>query len=277
MSYVASPIKYYRINANNTAIATSASGASATPTEEITEPTATAGTFDTYTASPTPTVTGTATTFITDFAEGQYLYYIDTNGNYILVGQIDTIPTQTSLTLTAAAVNTPTSSSVLASAYALITNSESIYVRIPAVTAGQNLWNMPNFSSWRLGSGLNNTSVAQLQQMSVAGTPLSNLTPTPANIPFTFVTMNIFTATGTTAGVATYFSSDAQFPTYIWIRVTPKIGTSSNLSSQTLYRFTITESQPNIQAGLNTTQTTLVNAGYSFPSSASGTNTTNTN
>lgn len=262
MSYVASPIRYYRINANNTSIAQSPGGNSASPTEEITEPIQTAGTFDGYS---NPTITGLGTFFEDDFDAGQYLYYIDNNGNYILVGQIDEIASQTSLTLTAAATNTPTASSVLAASYALITNQESIYVRIPGITAGTNIWNIPKFSSWRLGSGLNNTSIAQLQQMSVSGTPLTNATPSPVNIPFTFVTMNIFTQTGQIGGVPTYFSSDSQFPAFLWIKVTPQIGTSSSLSSKTLYRFTINESQPEQQVSLNTLKTTLSGAGYAFP------------
>lgn len=266
MSYVASPIKYYRINANNTAIATSPGGNSGNPTEEITEPTQTSGTFNTYS---NPTITGSGTTFLDDFSEGQYLYYIDNNGNYILVGQIAAIATQTSLTLTAAATNTPTASSILAAAYALITNNESIYVRIPGVTAGANAWNMPRFSAWRQGNGLNNTSIAQLQQMSVSGTPLTNASPSPVNIPFTFVTMNIFTQSGTVNGVPTYFATDSDFPQYLWIKVTPQIGTSTSLSSKTLYRFTITESQPDLLVGLNTTKTTLSGVGgYTFPAAS---------
>lgn len=261
MSYVASPIQYYRINANNTAIAQSPGGNSASPTEEITEPIQTSGTFDSYS---NPTITGLGTAFEDDFDEGQYLYYIDNNGNYILVGQIATIASQISLDLTAAATNTPTASSILAASYALITNQESIYVRIPGVTAGTNIWNIPKFSSWRQTNGNNITSIAQLQQMSVAGTPLANASPSPINIPFTFVTMNIFTQTGTISGVPTYFAN-GDFPQYLWIRVTPKIGTSSSLSSKTLYRFTINESQPEIQIGLNQTKTSLVTAGYSFP------------
>lgn len=269
MSYIASPIKYYRINANNTAIAQSPGGNSGTPTEEITEPTVTPGTFLSYSASPTPTITGsttpTATTFETSFVEGQYLYYIDGNGNFVLVGQIASITSQTSLTLTAAATNTPTASSQLAASYALITNQESIYVRIPGVSAGTGAYNIPKFSLWRQANGLNITNIAQLQQMSVAGTPLQNYSPTPFNIPFTFVTMNIFTQTGTTPqGVPTYFNVDSAFPAFLWIKVTPQIGTSTSLASKTLYRFTITESQPDLLIGNNTTKTVLAQFGYYF-------------
>jgi hypothetical protein len=264
MAYVASPIQYYRVNANNDIIASSSRGNSGTPTEEITEPLASTGTFNTYAASPTPTITGNLTSF-DDFDEGQYLYYIDTNGNYKLVGQIATIGGPTTLTLTAEATNTPTASSVLAAAYALITNNESIYVRIPGETAGTNLWYMPRFSSWRQGNNTNNTTYAQLQQMSQPGSPLVNSNPTPVNVPFTFVTTNNFAQVDTINGVPVYFGTENDFPEFLWIKVTPLIGTSTSLLSKTLYRFTINESQPDLIVGLNTTKTILSGAGYAFP------------
>ena len=262
MAYVASPIQYYRVNANNDIIASSPGGNSGNPTEEITEPTQTSGTFNTYS---NPTITGSGTTFLDDFSEGQYLYYIDNNGNYILVGQIAAIATQTSLTLTAAATNIPTSSSILAAAYALITNNESIYVRIPGETAGTNLWYMPRFSSWRQGNNTNNTTYAQLQQMSQPGSPLVNSNPTPVPVQFTFVTTNNFAQVGTINGVPVYFGTENDFPEFLWIKVTPQIGTSTSLLSKTLYRFTISESQPELVVGLNTTKTILSGAGYAFP------------
>lgn len=269
MAYLASPIQYYRVNLNNDSIASSPGGNSSTPTEEITEPTITSGTFSLYTPSPTPTITGSttpqATTFETDFYEGQYLYFIDNNGNFVLVGQIASIVSQTSLTLTAAASTTPSASSQLAASYALITNQESIYVRIPGQSVGTNQYKIPDFSAWRLGNNLNNTSIAGLQQMSVAGTPLQNYGPPALNIPFTFVTMNIFNSTATNPqGVPTYFSSNSAFPVFIWIKVTPKIGATTSLASNTLYRFTITETQPDVLLDLNTPKTTLTAAGYNI-------------
>ena len=62
-NYTSTSIKYYRINANNTALAQSASGGSANaPTEEITAPVATTGNFSSYN-SGTLTVTGSGTVF----------------------------------------------------------------------------------------------------------------------------------------------------------------------------------------------------------------------
>ena len=263
MAYITpTDIKYYRVNANNTTIAQSPLGDSGAPSEEIAAPLLSEGTFSSYSSL---TITGSTTTFL-NFQEGQYLYFIDDNGNYQLVGQIATIPTNLSLTITSL-VEEPTAASKLAAAYALITNNESIYVRIPTKPAGTNTLEMPNFglNGWRLGNGNPNESVAILQQISAAGTPLVELNPI-RTIQFTFVTMNVFVASGSVNGVTTYFGSSAQFPNFIWIKVTPSIGASTTLASQTLYRFNINESQPSISpvVGLNCTQTVLTAAGYSF-------------
>jgi hypothetical protein len=270
MAYITpTDIKYYRVNANNTTIAQSPLGDSGAPSEEIAAPLQSNGTFSSIASLA---ITGDGTNFL-NFEEGQYLYYIDSNGNYQLVGQIATIPTNISLTITATAVNEPETGDKLAAAYALITNNESIYVRIPTVSAGTNTLEMPNFglNGWRLGNGNPNESVAILQQISAAGTPLVELEPN-RTIPFTFVTMNVFTPSGQVNGITTYFASSGQFPNFIWIKVTPSIGASTTLASQTLYRFNINESQPSISpvVGLNCPQTVLTTAGYSFTGGGSG-------
>jgi hypothetical protein len=72
----------------------------------------------------------------------------------------------------------------------------------------------------------------------------------------------VFNTSGQFNGVTTYFRTDNDFPVFVWIRVTPSIGASSTLSSQTLYRFNTNESQPNITVGLSVLQTTLSDAGY---------------
>lgn len=276
MAYITpTDIKYYRVNANNTVIAQSPLGDSGSPSEEIAAPLQSDGSFSSIASL---TITGDQTTFL-NFQEGQYLYFIDGTGNYQLVGQIDQIATNTSLTITATAVNEPSAGQILAAAYALITNNESIYVRIPTLSAGTNILYMPNFGlgGWRLGSGASDPNIAILQQISPAGTPLVELSPI-RTIPFTFITMNVFTPSGQTNGVTTYFANSGQFPNFIWIKVTPNIGASTALASQTLYRFNINESQPSISpvVGLNCLQTVLTTAGYNVAGGAGNAGGTNT-
>lgn len=267
-NYTSSSIKYYRINANNTALAQSQSGGSANaPTEEITAPVATTGDFSSYN-SGTFEIVGNGTLF-TNFDVNQYLYYTDTStGDYVLVGQIDSIDTDTSLFLTAARTNLPDANSVLSASYALITNNESIYMRIQTLTGPANgQMQIPNFGLgwWRLNNGLtgvNNPAQSTLEQVSIIGSPLSNaVTITP--ISFTFVTMNQFpVATVNVSTGTTYWSNTGVFPAYIWIRVTPQIGSSTSLASQTLYRFTTQENMEALIIEAFTTGSALQDAGY---------------
>ena len=280
-NYTSTSIKYYRINANNTALAQSASGGSANaPTEEITAPVATTGDFSSYN-SGTLTVTGSGTVF-TNFAVDQYLYYTDTTtGEYKLMGQIDSITNATTLILTSAIVNDPTGTTpILSASYALITNNESIYMRIQTLTGpatGQ--MQIPNFGLgyWRQNNGLtgiNNPSQSALEQVSTIGTPLSNAA-TVTNIDFTFVTMNQFpVAANSPVTGTTYWSSTAVFPAYVWIRITPQIGSSTSLASQTLYRFTTQENMEALIIEVQTQGGTLQTAGYNNVSA--GTTTTQT-
>jgi hypothetical protein len=280
MAYVSSSINYYRINANNTAIAQSPSG-NGNPTEEITSPLASPGTFNTYsTAGGLFTITGTSTNFNL-FAVNQYLYYTDASGNYVLVGQIATIAGNgLSLTLTTARVNLPTASSVLSAAYSLITNNESIYMRIATGAFGNppNGMLIPDFGlgNWRIGDGLtgeNNTNQSALERVSNVGNPLSNATVVE-NVPFTFVTMNQFQPVASTSQFVptAYFPNTGSFPSYIWIEVTPQIGSSTSLSAQTLYRFTTQENTPSIEIFVSTASSKLSDAGYNNLATSSGPN-----
>ena len=275
-NYTSSAINYYRINANNTALAQSNSGAGA-PTEEIAAPVATSGDFSSY-DSGTFEVVGSGTDF-TNFAENQYLYYTDsTTGNFLLVGQIASIdPGGLSLFLTAAAVNTPTAGDILSAAYSLITNNESIYIRIATNTssAPPNQMYIPNFGLgfWRQNNGLTGRNIpaqSALERVSSVGTPLSNAA-TVEDIAFTFVTMNQFTVAASTIAGTTYFPNQSSFPSYIWIRVTPQIGSSTALSSQTLYRFTTQETTQALAIFQQTPSSLLSGAGYNNVATSSGT------
>jgi hypothetical protein len=280
MSYTASSINYYRVNANNQALATSSTGVGNAPTEEITAPLASAGLFSSYTSiGGIFTINGNASVDFRAFAIGQYLYYTNTTtGDYVLVGQIDTIAVNgLSLTLTTAAVNNPAASGtpVLSAAYSLITSNESIYMRIATGPVGSpaNGRQIPDFGllKWRQNdnlTGTNLTSQSALERISNVGTPLSNATVID-NIPFTFETQNQFQTaapSGVLGSATTYFPSIDSFPSFIWILVTPEIGTSTSLSSQTLYRFTTQESTPSIPILQRTSLAKLEGAGYNIAS-----------
>jgi hypothetical protein len=274
-TFVSPSVKYYRINANNTTLAQSFDGTNngGSPTEEITAPLF-GGTLATYTPGTPSTITGNVgAQFSTLFQANQYLYFLD-NGVYKLIGQIAaTPPSATSLTITSTAVNVPPTNASLYAAFALITGNESIYMRIETVgppTAPPNTRWIPNLGLgfWRVQqniTGVNNTAQSQLQRVSDVGTPLSNAQTGAENIPFTFVSMNLFRIASQQGGFAgtTYFPTTNDFPLFIWIRVTPQIGSTTALSGQTLYRFTTQESMEALPVIQGTTAGTLSGAGYS--------------
>jgi len=271
MSNYNSTVQYFRVNANNTAIATSNNGVGVlAPSEEITAPVL-GGTY--VSGASTAVITGAASGSqdFNDLAENQYLYYIDsTTGAYVLMGQIETIDSATQVTLYATSLAVPSASPAdsLVGSYFLITNTESIYFRIATEiggNAGANGANLPDFSFWRTSSnvttGVNNPGITKLEQISNVGVPVSTAASVQ-NIDFTIQTMNVFTA-GSGANSSNYFPSTNVFPTYIWIKITPAT-TNNNLASKTMYRLTTEESFPALNIGINTPLATLQTAGYNI-------------
>jgi len=244
MAYNAS-ITFWKVNGTNTAIATTPIGAG-TPTEQIASPVAGGPLTSTATNSGV-NVTGSSTTFSTNFSPGQYLYYVDNGGNYVLVGQIDTITSNTALVLKSPVVNNIPSPGKLVSASSnLITLNESFYIRVSTVVTNQGL-EMPDLNGWRTtnsSTATNNPNRIALDTVSNIGNPLSTAgTTTP--IPFTMQLMNTFTK----SPFNTYCFSAATAPAYIWLLAKPY--TISGLSSQTMYRLTAEESTPSISTGFS--------------------------
>jgi hypothetical protein len=270
MSNYNTTVQYFRVNASNTAIATSNSGDGQT-TEEILAPVV-GGTYST--TSTGVTITGESGSDFTALSVNQYLYYTDNSGNYILMGQIASIDIGgLDLDLYAAPIGTtPAAGATLSGSFALITNTEPIYMRI-ATEVVNNTVNIPNFSTWRTSSnvttGTNNIAVTQLLRVSNVGTPVS-IAGTTENIPFTIQTMNQFTvASGASTAVVRYFPTTASFPAFIWIKITPAI-TNNSLSSKTMYRLTTQENILALACSVNTPLATLQGAGYNITSVITG-------
>ena len=261
-------IQYYRVNATNTAIATSNSGDGQT-TEEILAPVV----GGTYASASGVTITGQAGSDFTALSVNQYLYYTDISGNYNLMGQIASIDQPNlQLDLYAAPIGTtPTAGDTLSGSFALITNTEPIYMRI-ATEVVNNTVNIPNFSTWRTSSnvttGTNNIAVTQLLRVSNVGTPVS-IAGVTEDIPFTIQTMNQFTVASGSSTAVTYFPNTGSFPSYIWIKITPAI-TNNSLSSKTMYRLTTQEYILALSCAVNTTLAALQTAGYNISSANTG-------
>ena len=267
-----STIQYYRINANNRALATSNSGgAENAPTEEIAPPVA-GCTYSSGSGSPNivGTVIASPSSDFDNFEEGQYLYYVDgSSGDYVLMGQIDEINTSTTLTLTGNSTGSPSGGEILVASNYLVSTVESFYIRIATSTAGAgtNRINLPRIASWRSNANPaspNNTGITQLEQISNSGFPIVPASPA-INIPFTITTRNVFDTGGLTN---TYWVTPNNFPAYIWIEAVIATGQTINaLASKTMFRFTTEEFIPQFNVGVNTSVTDVLANGYNIPTS----------
>jgi len=270
MSYDASGIIYARVNKNNTEIAISPDGYKNNQaiTDAIETPAIASGEFGSMTTVGSQTeVTGTnSPDFNTDFNINDYVYWIDGSGTPILLGQVASFVSgfeSSKMLLTGIASSTPSiANPKLAGSNYLITASESVYIRIPTYLASETSMDIPNFAVWRQSNGYNQPSVSKLEQYSTIGDPLEIFTPSPQNVSFTIKIMNVFVPV--TSGGNTYWSSPQAFPQYIWAKLTPVSGTSTALSSQTMYKWSTQELLEGITITSNFPQSQLEAAGYSF-------------
>jgi hypothetical protein len=257
-------VNYYRVNATNTAIASSPSG-EGSPSEEILAPVV-GGTYSTS-GSTGAIITGLTGSNFNALSVNQYLYYIDTSGNYVLLGQIAEINTITELELYENALGSPPlASSILAGSFSLITNVEPLFVRIQTEKGGNatnGRVNMPNFTAWRtqgnITTATNNIQVIEMARVSNVGAPVS-IAPSTQDIPFTIQTMNQFTPSSPGSQGPRFFPTTNDFPTFVWIRITPTA--SATLASKTMYRLTTQESILAFNTGINTTIQSLQDNGY---------------
>lgn len=259
-NYTAS-ITYWKINDANTAIAVSNSGAG-TPTEQIAAPLTTPGTATASGAN----VAGSGTTFVGSlFVPGMYLYYVDNAGLYVLVGQIQTITSNTALVLTSSALTAFSSKAVVAS-YNLISISESFYIRISTSSTTATVLKIPKLTGWRTSnsnSATNNTSQISLETYSDVGNPLSVASPAE-QVLFTMQLMNVFTAGYNSLFQERFILGQANKVDYVWLKATP--ATTTGLSSLTMYRLTAEESIPFDEISLNNgiSKESLNSQGYIF-------------
>ena len=275
-TYNASGIRYTRINANNTTLATSNDGAgdgvSLTITDEIKSPTKSAQiTFVSVVAGLVTgsIVSGTGFANTDYFNVDDYLYYYDGSNNPILIGQIASIDVggaQLQLTSTTSA-STPTVGSLMGASYTLITDSEPFYIRIPTkVVSVDNTKQIPNLNTWRVTPSLRNSSkvlqvASRIDRYSTVGNPI--VIGTTAGVDFAIQSMNTFTPT--TGGTGGFWDNGSQLPQYIWLKATPltTAASTSALSPQTMYKLSTQEFQESvitITAGTN--DTVLYDAGY---------------
>ena len=261
-------ITYARVNANNTALATSndGKGNGASITEVIASPTHSELTVS---GTPTGTTVVASATVVGVFEAGQYLFYWDASANPILIGQIESISTST-ITLVSTILGTggDMTNRELGVSYSLITGNEQFYIRVKTskTTTATGFILMPNFQTWRVNPSQREVSTIRVNQSKIerysdVGTPVSIASPV-VGVNFKVQTVNTFLSNN---NGLTFFASWDQFPQYIWLLATiiPSDATSSALLQSTMYRFTTNDFMDQvITVTANTPNATLYDAGY---------------
>jgi hypothetical protein len=239
----------YRINAGNLAIAASSTGAGS-PTEEVGKFVAKAGTIAFSTGSAT--VTGTATLFETDtdFAAGKTLVYLNTVTNeWDLVGVIESVDSETQITLVANAANT--ASGVSCSPTGTLSNgNESFLVRFtPNLLSGGNVLQIPDLAAMKQpGTGWLNPDLLSFAQFSNTG-DLNTQDSSPTFIDTAISAESNFATSATNS--ANWFTNTAAFPQYVWTRIDPFGSQDKELAESTSYKVIVREVLPGVSFTAN--------------------------
>ena len=253
-------IFYARVNAANLTIAQSNSGGVVGGySDVILAPVSITGPITSSTASAT--VTNSGTDFTNDMA-GKFLWQFDINGNPILVGQILTVNSSSSITLTANASSTATARPFGVS-YTLITTRESVIVGVPVTPQDSSSVWITDFTAWRqspsnIATTYNEPTVSQLVRYSNAGTPLV-IDSTPDNVAFTIEPLQVFQAG---IGSGTYWQDAASLPTTNTALLNPFGGTGIMLSALTMYRWRTEELLASELVSPGTNASFVRNLGY---------------
>jgi len=235
-TYTAAGIVFAKANEANLATAKTLNAAADSLTEVFNPVTLATGKI-TATIGNT-TITGIGTSFLTDFAVGDYMFYYTADATPTLLGKVVARGGNTSITLASGSpvtINAP-------GAYCGKTNtvigvSEQILMRIPIVPNAQKQISMPNWNAYRqqntatsynLASRSSMATYSQVNNPTVAGTPI--------NIDYTITPIYDY-AKVTVNGFQYVFATEALFPNYAYAILNP-YGDSAvdNLPSNTLYK-----------------------------------------
>lgn len=262
VTYTASGITFAKATEENKAIALTQSGVGEL-TNVISPVTLATGVITTTNGSTA--VTGVGTAFNDDFAEGQFLFYYDNEGDPILVGRIANIVSNNSLTLTS---NAPSSHTDVNCGMMniVLSGNESILIRIPVpINTGTNLATMPNWNAYRnLTTGFNNETYNNLERYSNIGSPQTAATPPLQNIEYTITPIYNFQSFQTTVNgqtVTRNFQTSANFPQFCFAVFNP--GTDA-YAANTLYKLFANErfNLNGISVTTNYNPNFLTQAGY---------------
>lgn len=224
-------IKFFRQNENNDALAAlPTGGSSGQATDEILRPDSLSYSGTVAITNGSPTVTGTGTTFLTQVQQNQ-LFFIFSGSDPVMIGKVQSVNSNTSITLASNVVAATASSLAYGATNRLLRTGESWWARVPVITSGGQ-YTVPSPRNLRSKNGSpsgdpaypSNTSVLALIQYSNVGTP--DVVGTPVNIPVTLDRKNPVPTTSTPGNGNINFSSP---PLFWWILINPAVSSTPSL------------------------------------------------
>lgn len=266
-TYLASGIVFAKANEANLATALTLNAAADSLTEVFNPVTLATGKITSASTSST-TVTGTSTTFLTDFAVGDYMFYYTADGNPVLLGKVSVVNSDTSITLTeSSSIDISTVPAYCGKTNMVIGVAENILVRIPIVPVGSQIA-MPNWNAYRITSGqptsFNKTTSSYMETYSEVNNPVI-VDGSPLSIPYTITPIYNYAKLSNPNGYQYVFGTAAAFPNYAYAVLDPNGNSQNeNLAPNTLFKMFANESfsQNGILATTNYPVLFLQTAGY---------------
>jgi hypothetical protein len=267
-TYIASGIVFAKANEDNLATALTLNAAADSLTEVFSPVTLATGKI-TSASTSTTAVTGTSTTFLTDFAVGDYMFYYTADATPVLLGKVASRSSNTSITLTA---NASVAIGATPGAYCGKTNmvigvAENILIRIPIVPSGSAIL-MPNWNAYRITGGqptsFNNADNSYMETYSEVNNPIV-VDNTPVNVPYTITPIYNYARISNPNGYQYVFGTAAAFPNYAYAVLDPNGNSQNeNLAPNTLFKMFANESfsQNGIRVTTNYPVLFLQTAGY---------------
>jgi hypothetical protein len=237
-------------------------------------------------------ITGTGTSFSTDFSAGDYLFWYDSSGNPTLIGRVSITPSNPSQLQLVSKWTTPIANKYCGGINVIVNGAESFLVRIPVIPNGAIVNGyptkvfLPSWDYFRITPGdsasYNKTNVSSISTYSIVGAP-SEIGPAPAQVPYSLFGVNIFntTASPTTTNPDNRVlwpplsaSNNAAFPRFVFALFNPYGNNQGeNMAQNTMFKFLCAEELQGFIAVANTTAATMISYGYGVRQVGLGTTT----
>jgi hypothetical protein len=236
-NYVVPGIVFAKVTDSNLAVANSQDGGDDNSLTDIITP-VTLATGKITSDDTTAIVFGYDTRFLTDFADGDYLFYYNNDATPILLGKVQSRDSDTQITLTDDSSTTLTNQAYCGKSNSVIPRGENLLVRFPVIPQGNGII-IPNWNEFRQApvsqSSFNKTSLSSITTYSAVGDP-TIYDPSGANVSFSITPIFPYAQVQNANGYKYIWTQSNSFPNFIYAIINPYGLGSTRLPANTLYK-----------------------------------------